>query len=226
MQPLDDPFAVVARGNRGPAREDARHHRRLPRRGHVGESRDGLASRRPRHRRLRHAHARADGRRADPAEGHGLPHRRRDDRAARLDHRRHDRGGARPFPERAAGEVRAGHGRRPAQRGPHHGRSATGRATAIERLNLSAAEVDALRRAATPTRSTDAHGAICSTCRSRKTTRSARPPEPRAAGAARLHGHRADRRIRALLETASAMSGSKARCRTAACGTPGTCISR
>ena len=53
--------------DRRAAREDARHHRRLPRRGDVGEGRDGLAPRRPRHGGVRHAHARADRRRAHPA---------------------------------------------------------------------------------------------------------------------------------------------------------------
>jgi calcineurin-like phosphoesterase len=38
----------------------------------------------------RHAHARSDRRRAHPAEGYGVPDRRRHDRAARLGHRRRD----------------------------------------------------------------------------------------------------------------------------------------
>ena len=101
MTPLDDPFAVVLRGNRGAARQDAGDHRRLPRRGDVGEGRDGLAPRRPRHGGPRHAHARADRGRAHPAQGHGLHHRRRHDRPARLDHRRHRRSRARPLPQRA-----------------------------------------------------------------------------------------------------------------------------
>ena len=44
----------------------------------------GLAPRRPRDGRRRHAHARADRRRARAAAGHGVHHRRRHDRAARL----------------------------------------------------------------------------------------------------------------------------------------------
>ncbi len=46
-----------------------RHLRRLPRRGHLGEGGDGLASRRPRRRRRRHPHARPDRRRAGAAAG-------------------------------------------------------------------------------------------------------------------------------------------------------------
>ena len=51
MQPLDDPFAIVLKEDRGDAREGAGDHRRLPRRGDVREGRDGLAPRRTRHRR-------------------------------------------------------------------------------------------------------------------------------------------------------------------------------
>ena len=75
MQPLDDPFAVVLKeieAMRAKARVD---HRRLPRRGDIRENCDGLASRRPGHRGVRHAHARADRRRTDSAEGHRVPHR-------------------------------------------------------------------------------------------------------------------------------------------------------
>ena len=55
----------------------AHHLRGLPRRSDVGEDRDGLAPRRQGDRRRRHAHARADRRRAHPAEGHGVSDRRR-----------------------------------------------------------------------------------------------------------------------------------------------------
>ena len=97
---IDDPFAVVLREIEALRAADAHHLRRLPRRGDVGEDRDGLAPRRQGHGRRRHAHARADRRRAHPAEGHRVPHRRRHDRAARFDHRRRDRAGARPLPDR------------------------------------------------------------------------------------------------------------------------------
>ena len=68
MQRLDDPFAVVSRKSKrcGPG---PRHLRGLPRRSHVGENRDGMASRRQGHRRHRHPHPRAVGRRSDPAGG-------------------------------------------------------------------------------------------------------------------------------------------------------------
>ncbi len=59
-------------------RERARDHLRgLPRRGDLGEDGDGLASRRQGDGGRRHAHARADRRRAHPAEGNGVPDRRR-----------------------------------------------------------------------------------------------------------------------------------------------------
>ncbi len=93
MTALDDPFAVAAARARGVRRAHARHHRGLPRRGHLREDGDGLASRRQGERRDRHAHARADRRRAGAAEGHRVPDRRGHDRAARLDHRHRARGG-------------------------------------------------------------------------------------------------------------------------------------
>ena len=92
---------VVLKRDRGAAPAHARHLRGLPRRGDVREDRDGLASRRQGHGGRRHAHARADGRRADPAEGHRVSHRRRHDRPARLVIGVEIDAGARPVPERA-----------------------------------------------------------------------------------------------------------------------------
>jgi 2',3'-cyclic-nucleotide 2'-phosphodiesterase len=63
MTPLDDPFALAVREI-----EALRAKTRVI----LG----------PRHRGDRHAHARADGRRANPAEGNGVSHRRRHDRPA------------------------------------------------------------------------------------------------------------------------------------------------
>ena len=60
MTPLDDPFAVALREVEALRAQGARHLRRLPCGGDVGEDRDGLASRRPRDGGLGHAHARAD----------------------------------------------------------------------------------------------------------------------------------------------------------------------
>ncbi len=59
--------ASSLRRDRGAARKTRDRLRRLPRRGHLREDRDGLAPRRPRDGGRRHAHARADGRRAGAA---------------------------------------------------------------------------------------------------------------------------------------------------------------
>ena len=84
MAAIDDPFAggAARRGHlRGP---HARDRRGLPRRGDLRKAGDGVASRRQGDRGARHAHPRADGGRADPAEGDRLHHRRGDDRARRI----------------------------------------------------------------------------------------------------------------------------------------------
>ena len=101
MTPLDDPFAVVLKEI-----EALRAKTRVIIVDFHAEATSekvamALAPRRPRHGRPRHAHPRADGRRAHPAQGHGLPDRRRHDRPARLDHRRHRGGRARPLPQLA-----------------------------------------------------------------------------------------------------------------------------
>ena len=106
MVAIDDPFDGCPQGSRGAQGRALRRFRRLSRRGHVRKDGDGLASRRQGHCGCRHAHARADRRRADPAEGHGVPDRCRHDGPARFDHRRRDRGGARAFSERDAGAIR------------------------------------------------------------------------------------------------------------------------
>ena len=62
--------APLPRGRRDPRADRGRlRDRRLPRRGDQREGRDGLAPRRPRRRRLRHPHPRADRRRQGAAEG-------------------------------------------------------------------------------------------------------------------------------------------------------------
>ena len=109
---------------------------------------------------------------------------------------------------------------------------ATGRATAIERLNLSAAEVDdagggdvraVARLSRQPRRA----------LRSRFDVRSVlaafrgRSRDARAPGAARRHCLGVDRLdSRRCSSPASAISGSRARSPTAGCGTPATSISR
>ena len=108
---------------------------------------------------------------------------------------------------------------------------ATGKATAIERLNLSAADVEALRRAAAVACELSAAMADLFSTRRSRTTEAAgltpgAPPQRRASSPCLLR-QRADRRHpRAAREPASARSGSRARSRTARCGTPGTCTSR
>ena len=133
MTAIDDPFRVVRDEIEAVARRGAHHLRRLPRRGDVRESRDGLASRRPRHRRRRHAHARADRRRARAAAGHGVHHRRRHDRPARLRHRRRARGDHPAIPDGAAAALRDRDGKSAPQRRLVDADETTGRATSIER---------------------------------------------------------------------------------------------
>ena len=99
-----------------------------------------------------HPHARANRRRAHPAEGHGVSHRRGHDRAARFDHRHGDRARARPVPERHAVEVRAGDRQPAPERRRRDSRRPTGLATAITRISYSEAQLDEL--AVRPPRST------------------------------------------------------------------------
>ncbi len=95
---------------------------------------------------VRHAHARADRRRAHPAERHGVSDRRRHDRPARLDHRHGARAVAGPLPQRAC---RRGSSRRPAiraQRRRRRGRrqdrprQRASRASAIRSRNWSSSQ--------------------------------------------------------------------------------------
>ncbi len=62
MKPVDDPFRCADEALRQARPAHAEHLRGFPRRGHGREDRPGLPPRRPRHVRLRHAHARADRR--------------------------------------------------------------------------------------------------------------------------------------------------------------------
>ena len=87
--PFDAVDAILERDRR------RRGDRRLPRRGDQREGGDGLAPRRPRRRRARHPHPRADRRRPRAAEGHRLHLRRRHDRLAAEHPRGADRGRAR-----------------------------------------------------------------------------------------------------------------------------------
>ena len=92
----------------------------------------------------RHPHPRADRRRAAAAEGHGLHHRRRHDRAARLDHRRHRRRRARTVRDGMPSKFEAAAGGARLNAVIVTADPRTGKATAIERVNLSAADVEAL----------------------------------------------------------------------------------
>ena len=60
MANIDDPFRTARREIEALRERTPHHLRRLPRRGHVRENRDGLVPRRLGHRRRRHAHPRAD----------------------------------------------------------------------------------------------------------------------------------------------------------------------
>ena len=105
---------------------------------------------------------------------------------------------------------------------------ATGKATAIERLNLSAAGGRRAGRDALAERCTSTH-LTCRTCSTSHSKTSRRSRSRRRASAAPPHRHRlgADRGDpRRCSSPASAMSGSRGKSRTAACGTPATCTSR
>ena len=106
MANIDDPFAVGAPRDRGARGTHARRSsstctpRRRPRSWRWG----GISTARSRAVVGTHTHVQtADDR--HPAEGHGLPDRRRDDRPARFDHRLTGRAGARPVPHRPAGRA-------------------------------------------------------------------------------------------------------------------------
>ena len=120
MQPLDDPFAIVLKEIEA-MRAKARviivdfHAEATSEKVAMGWHLDGRVTGG-----LRHAHPRPDGRRAHPAERHRLPHRRRDDRPARLDHRRHDRDRAREFRDRPARALRIGQRPGPPERRHRH----------------------------------------------------------------------------------------------------------
>ena len=113
MPPCDNPFYVVGPRAEGDRRRGESDHRRHPLRGHLGEAGHGTLSRRPRLRRRRHAHARADGRRAHPAERHRVPDRRRDDRRVRFGHRIPSRRSAAPLSDEHAEEAGSGQARHP-----------------------------------------------------------------------------------------------------------------
>ena len=95
MRAARSPFPEVD-VDRRPARGQGRRDlRRLPRRGHLGEGRDGLAPRRPRRGGGRHAHARPHRRRPGAPGRHRLHLRRRHDRLTRRRARRPLGAGAR-----------------------------------------------------------------------------------------------------------------------------------
>ena len=144
MNPLDNPFHVV-RAELEAVRSEARvvvvdFHRG----GHVREAGDGLAPRRRRHRRARHPYPRADRRRARAAERHGVHHRRGHDRAARLESSACTRG---PPCSASSTACRPGSRRPPGTPALNAvlvtADAATGAARGIERLSLSAADVEA-----------------------------------------------------------------------------------
>ena len=120
-EPARRPVLRRAARNRRVRRAHPRDPGRFPRRSDVGEDRDGLAPRRPRDGGHRHAHPRADGRRAHPPERHGLHHRRRHDGPSRFDHRHRARARPRPVPHRHAVALRAGR-RQPAPARRRHRR--------------------------------------------------------------------------------------------------------
>ncbi len=98
-------FTEIEVGARRARRRRPRARRRA-RRGDLREGGDGLAPRRPRDRRGRHAHARSDRRRARAAGRDRLHHRRRHDRCPRRRDRRQARAGDRVAAHADAGALR------------------------------------------------------------------------------------------------------------------------
>jgi hypothetical protein len=231
MLNIDDPFAVVLREIEALRERTRDHHRGLPRRGDVREDRHGLAPRRQGHRGRRHAHARADGRRAVLPGRHRLltdvgmtgPH----DGIIGMDASRPSRASSR---HAVAFEPATGNPRL-------HGvvvtaDEKTGRATGITRVSSLGAG------AAAPRRGRDRAYADASAfdddpepdehARFEPALRGAGRPETRRRAAPRapvLSVSELTARIRTSARGAlSPKSGSRASCRTAASGTPATVL--
>ena len=124
-----------------------------------------------------HTHVQTADERILP-QGHGLPHRRRHDRPARRRHRRREGAGHRRFLNALPARFETATGDPRLNAVVVDADEATGRATAIERLSLSAADIDLARRwrAAVGRRARDSDR--------RPAVRRTRPPRA-AAGAAR-----------------------------------------
>ena len=221
MTAIDDPFRVVLDEIEA-VRDEARivfvdfHAEATSEKVAMGWHLDGRVDRR-----RRHAHARADRRRARAAAGHGLHHRRRHDRAARLGDRRRTPGDHPAVPDRPAAAVRDRHGKpapewrassRPTRRPDARPRSSAS--------DLSAQEIEALvaqpaRRRADRHAPTDSTGLPFDDDATRPAARAARR-----SASSRRELKQLDRRRR------SAASPSKARSPTAGSGAPATSTSR
>ena len=171
MTAIDDPFRVVARRDRGGPPRSARScssistpKRRRRRSRWAGTS---TAARRSM---VGHAHARADGRRARPAAGHRLHHRRRHDGAARLGDRRRALGHPPALPDRPAAAVRDCDRESPAECRASSRPTRTDGPRALDRARSSlSAAADRGARGAAVRRSADAWR-LAAGCRSRSGT--------------------------------------------------------
>ena len=108
MPPLENPFLAALAEVERLRQHDQNHLRGFPCRGDLGKNRAGADARRPGERGRRHAHARADGGRADFPRRHGLPDRRRLHRPARKRAGPRNRADHPPLPDQHAAEVRGG----------------------------------------------------------------------------------------------------------------------
>ena len=148
MTAIDDPFESCSTRSRPCRTRRASSSWTSTRRRRPKKSRWAGISTARATRRGRHAHARADRRRAHPAEGHRVHHRRRHDRPARLGHWRRARGIIQRFltglPQRFETATE-----NPRLNGVLvTADEQTGRALSIERLNLSGAQIELWPRAA------------------------------------------------------------------------------